>query len=122
MTNANACQTNAPLNAKQMHAVHCVQAGQEYIMALRANTGTGMLTSLDALVTFDSSLLEATGCEPGSGIVSESDWECRFNIAGLTDEVQVSYTYSGAESDQKIGTGVECAVITFNVRPLISGR
>jgi hypothetical protein len=59
-------------------------------MVLRANFRTSMLTSLDVLVTFDSSLLAATGCEPGVRYCGVSlTGECRFSMASTDEILQV---------------------------------
>jgi hypothetical protein len=59
------------------------------------------ITAADVQLQFDADLLRVSACSAGSGVEDVAGFECRFNMPGLLNSVQLSYV---AASDTTAGS------------------
>jgi hypothetical protein len=68
-----------------------LQVGETVDMPVRVNTSGMHLQAADVELRIDEQVLVAVGCRPGAQAVRRSGFECRFNMFGHLDSVQISY-------------------------------
>jgi hypothetical protein len=68
-----------------------VQVGAIVEVPLRVNASGVRLQAADVEVGVDEQALEVLGCKAGAQVVRPAGFECRFNMFGHLDSVQISY-------------------------------
>lgn len=72
-------------------SLHDLQAGDTVTVPLAVNASGEYVQGADVEITFDDSLLAVTSCRAGVHAINRQGFECRYNIAGSLNSVQVSY-------------------------------
>ena len=105
--------------APQLRFSGHLQVGNRFSLPVSVNGSGEYVTLADIELSFDSAVLRAVECRAGQDAVSADGFECRFNIFGNLDSVQVSYVDSGAAAqwDGSADDLFDLATVDFEVCP-----
>jgi hypothetical protein len=73
-----------------------LQTGTDVTIPLVANSSGNFVNAADIELQFDTAILRAVGCVAGIDAINIQGFECRYNIQGSLDTVQISYVDSSA--------------------------
>jgi hypothetical protein len=94
-----------------------VQVGETFTASVAVNASGNYVEAADVELTFDPAVITAVRCLAGSDVVSTQGFECRFNIYGNLDSMQISYADSGMSAGASVSAAdavpFELAVVTF---------
>lgn len=94
-----------------------MQAGQVLEVPIAINTSATPLRAVDVEISLDESVLRVVSCFASSGIASLAGFECRYNIFGHLDSVQLSYVEEASSTSLLSEAGlIEVATLRLEVR------
>lgn len=107
------------------HVCYVLQVGDIFVARVTARVEENVpISAADVQLQFDQTLLRASNCVAGSGVRDAAGFECRFNMPGMLNSVQMSHVEASAEADtaekasqsenQQL-SDLELALVTFQV-------
>lgn len=97
-----------------------MQVGQTITVPLHVNASGSYVQAADIELEFDSDFILASQCRAGADANNLQGFECRYNIFGNLDSMQISYVDSGVSGERSASAAAdtalfELALITFQV-------